>query len=303
MTQKKQVLLICGPTASGKSALALALAARRGGVLVNADSMQIYKELRVITARPSEEEEAKAPHRLYGVAMVGEPWSAAKWRSAALAEIAGAEAPILVGGTGFYLEALIDGLSPVPDVPAGVREEMEALYEKLGGAAFHARLAGDDPVLAARLNPNDRQRLVRGAEVLAATGKPLSHWQDLPRVGPPEELEFRAVLLMPERAGLYARCDARFDAMLGQGALEEVRALLEAGYGPELPAMRAVGVAELALYLAGKMTLDQAVEAGKRETRRYAKRQLTWLRNRMARERPRYGFEIAEDAAAALRCF
>lgn len=279
------VLVIAGPTASGKSALALALAERLGAVLVNADSMQLYRELAVLTARPSEAELATVPHRLFGILPAAEPCSAGRWRELALAEIAAAhtqaQLPILVGGTGLYLEALMRGIAQTPSVPASVREKVRARLAALGPAALHAELARRDPHAAARLQPGDRQRILRALEVLEATGKPLSQWQAEAARAAPAGLAFETVLLMPPRAALYAACDRRFAHMVEAGALDEVRALLALGLDPGLPAMKAIGVAELGAYLAGKTSLAGAIRAGQQATRRYAKRQFTWFRHRL----------------------
>ncbi|HZT50487.1 MAG TPA: tRNA (adenosine(37)-N6)-dimethylallyltransferase MiaA [Stellaceae bacterium] len=279
------ILIIAGPTASGKSALALALAEALGGTVINADSMQVYRDLRVLTARPDPAAEARAPHRLYGVIDAAEACSAGRWRGMALAEIAAARAegrlPLLVGGTGLYLHALLHGLAPVPPVPAAVRAEARALHAALGGAAFRARLAARDPEAAARLAPGDTQRLVRAWEVVAATGRTLGEWQ---RAAGPEGAiaDAAAIVLRPPRAALYAACDSRLAAMLEAGAVEEVAALLARGLAPALPAMKAVGVREIAALVRGETTRAAALAAAQQATRRYAKRQMTWLRHRMA---------------------
>lgn len=278
------ILIVAGPTASGKSALALAIAQAFGGTVINADSMQVYRDLRVLTARPGPDAEARAPHRLYGVIDAAEACSAGHWRTLALAEIEAARdagrLPVLVGGTGLYLHALVHGLAAVPPIPAVVRAEARALHAELGGAAFHARLAARDPEAAARLQPGDSQRLVRAYEVVLATGRTLGDWQRAPSPGGVGDIA--AVLLLPPRASLYAACDARFAAMLEGGAVEEVRALLARGLAAELPAMKAVGVREIAGMLRGRATRDETVAAAQQATRRYAKRQITWVRHRMA---------------------
>jgi tRNA dimethylallyltransferase len=278
-----RVLLIAGPTASGKSALALALAERHGGVVINADSMQVYRELRVLTARPTTGDEARASHRLYGCVAVTEAWSVARWLAAARTEIdaaVGAGRPaIVVGGTGLYFQALTEGLAPIPDIAEAVRAEARTLAAELGSAGLHARLAGLDPEGAARLRPSDPQRLIRAWEVLAQTGKPLRYWQALPPDPPGLALPWRGLVLAPSRAALYVRCDARLAAMIDAGALDEVRAL--DGLDPALPALRALGVPELRRHLRGEIDLETALAAAQRATRHYAKRQLTWLRNKM----------------------
>ena len=277
------VLIVAGPTASGKSALALAIAEAFDGTIINADSMQVYRDLRVLTARPGPDAEARAPHRLYGVIDAAEACSAGRWRRLAVAEIEAARGagrlPVVVGGTGLYLHALLHGLAPVPPIPAAVRAEARGLHAVLGGVAFQARLAERDPD-AARLAPGDTQRLIRAWEVLTATGRTLADWQRMPGGG--ERNGAATVLLLPPRAALYPACDARFAGMMELGAVEEVRALLARGLAPDLPAMKAVGVREIADMLRGRATRDEAVAAAQQATRRYAKRQLTWIRHRMA---------------------
>jgi tRNA dimethylallyltransferase len=283
------VVVVAGPTASGKSSVALELAEAFGGVIINADSMQVYRELRLLTARPTEADEARAPHRLYGVMAAIEPCSAGRWRALALAEIERARGAgkiaIVVGGTGLYLRALTEGLAPVPEVPAAVRAETTRLYERLGGERFRAALGQRDPVMAGRLEAGDRQRLIRAWEVMAASGTSLAEWQALMPEGDALEAPVTKLILSPPRQALYARCDARFAAMVSAGALEEVAALLALHLDPQLPVMKALGVRELALHLAGELTLDEAVAAGQQATRRYAKRQGTWFRNQMAEAR------------------
>jgi tRNA dimethylallyltransferase len=278
------VLIVAGPTASGKSELALAIAEAFNGTIINADSMQVYRDLRVLTARPGPDAEARVPHRLYGVIDAAEACSAGRWRGLALAEIAAAHAagrlPLLVGGTGLYLHALLHGLAPVPAIPDAVREEARALHAALGGEAFRVRLAALDAEAAARLAPGDTQRLVRAYEVAAATGRTLGDWQRAP--SGEGGIEARAVLLLPPRAALYAACDVRFAAMMEAGAVEEVRALLARHLSPELPAMKAVGVREIAALVEGRATRAEAIAAAQQSTRRYAKRQMTWIRHRMA---------------------
>lgn len=276
------VWLIAGPTASGKSALALALAEREDGEVVNADSMQLYRDLAVLTARPSAEDEARAPHHLYGIADAADGWSVGRWLAAATTVLDGVaargRAAIVVGGTGLYFRALTKGLAEIPAIPAHVRAAAEALFDGAGEAAARARLAALDPAAQARISSGDRQRLVRALEVAMATGRPLTEWQAATRPTLPPG-SYRALALEPPRAALYARCDARLAAMAATGALDEVRTLMTRGLDPNLPAMKATGLRELARHLAGELTLDQAIAAGAQATRRYAKRQLTWLRN------------------------
>ena len=282
---QRRIWLIAGPTASGKSALALRLAAATGAEIVNADSMQLYRGLRVLTAAPSPAEEAQAPHHLFGTVDPADGWSVGRWLRAAseiLAEIEARGRPaILVGGTGLYFRALAKGLAEAPTIPAAVRRDAEADYAALGEAAFRARLAGADPAAAARIAANDRQRLVRAWEVYAATGVSLSDWQQTGEPVLPAGA-WRAAALEPPRQLVYARCDARLETMVREGALAEVEGLMARGLDPALPAMKAVGVRELAAHLRGDATLTEALQAAQRETRRYAKRQLTWMRGQMA---------------------
>jgi tRNA dimethylallyltransferase len=282
---KQSVLIIAGPTASGKSVLALELADMFGGTVINADSMQIYRDLRILTARPDASAEARVSHRLYGFLDAAERGSAAQWRALALDEIAAAtragKLPIIVGGTGLYLRALEKGLAPVPEIPEQIRGEATDLYRLLGGVGFRERLAELDPE-GARLLPGDRQRLVRAYEVVRATGRPLGAWQSEP--SPPAPYRFATILLMPPREWLYAGCEARFVQMIEAGALAEVASLAARGLDPELPAMKALGVPELLQHLRGEMALEVAVTAAQQRTRQYAKRQMTWFRHQMLPE-------------------
>jgi tRNA dimethylallyltransferase len=280
-----KAILIAGPTASGKSAAALALAEDLRGAIINADSMQVYRELAVLTARPSAADLGRAPHRLYGTVPAAETYSVGAWLEHAVHAIGEAEleerVPILVGGTGLYFKALLEGLAPVPDIPAEIRKVWRAKAETLGAEALHRELAARDPTIAARLKPSDTQRLVRALEVIDATGVSLIEWQGEavpPRLSPDSVVK---LVIAPEREPLYAAIDARFDAMLAQGAVEEVRALLAQRLDPGLPAMCAHGVRELQAYLAGAATLDEAAAKAKTESRRYAKRQMTWLKRFM----------------------
>jgi tRNA dimethylallyltransferase len=271
------VIVIAGPTASGKSAVALALARALGGTIINADASQLYADLRIITARPTPEEEAAAPHRLYGVLDGDDTASAARWAAMARAEIVAAEAagrlPILVGGTGMYLRSLIDGLAPVPPIDAGVR----AAVRELSPGAVHAALEREEPGAAARLAPADQQRTRRALEVVRSTGRPLSAWQQQ-RHGR-LEADVRGVVMTMPRPQLYARCEARFDAMLAAGAMEEVAALMARRLPADRPVLKAVGVPPLAACLAGDLPLAEAVARAKQDTRHYAKRQTTWFGN------------------------
>jgi tRNA dimethylallyltransferase len=293
-----QAILIAGPTASGKSGAALELACRLGGTLINADSMQVYRELRVLTARPSESEEARAAHRLYGTVSAAESCSVGRWLNdvaSVLAEAQGeARLPILVGGTGLYFKALTEGLAPVPDVPAEVRSYWREETAKRSREALHQELVARDPAMAARLKPADPQRIVRALEVIDATGISLAEWQGgsaSPLLAPSDVLR---LVIAPEREPLYAAIDARFDRMIEEGAIEEVRALLDLGLHPGLPAMRAHGVRELGAYLSGAISREDAVAKAKTESRRYAKRQMTWLRRFMS------DWQWFPDAASAI---
>ncbi len=279
----ERAVLIAGPTASGKSALALGLAERLGGEIVNADSMQVYSEMRVLTARPSEAEEARVPHHLYGITDAAAPLSAGRWAvlaAAAMRDIAArGKLPIVVGGTGLYFRALVEGLAPVPQIPAHIRAEVRAEVAEAGPHA-HALLAEADPALAAGIRPSDKQRIARGIEVLRATGRPLSAWQQDPSV-PLVTGRFARIVLAPEREWLRERIGRRFNLMLAEGALAEASAMAALDLDPALPAMKALGLRPLIAHLAGALSLEEAAEAGKKETRAYAKRQETWLRTQM----------------------
>ena len=273
-----RIWLIAGPTASGKSALALRLADAVGGEIVNADALQLYRDLRVLSARPSPEEEARTPHHLFGIVDAAEGWSVGRWLVAATQALAGISGPaVVVGGTGLYFKALTQGLANVPPVPAAFRASVAEQYDVYGEAAFRELLARVDPAAVQRIAPGDRQRLCRAREVFEATGKSLSDWQG-ETAGALDE-PWNAVVLEPPRDALYARCDARLAAMVEEGALEEAAALSARGLAPSLPALKAVGYRELAAHLAGELTLDEAIAAAQQETRRYAKRQMTWFRN------------------------
>lgn len=276
-----RIWLIAGPTASGKSALALRLAEVIGGEVVNADALQLYADLKVLTARPDDAEMARAPHHLFGTVDAAEGWSVGRWQRAALDMIAALAArrrdAILVGGTGLYFRALTLGLSEIPAIPVKLRQGVDLEFEVLGEATFRARLAEVDPRAAARISPGDRQRLARAWEVYAATGKSLSD-HHVASEGALAAGSWRAVTLEPPREALYGRCDARLEAMVAGGALTEVQRLLDRNLDPALPAMKAVGVPPLAAYLRGEISLETAVTAAQQDTRRYAKRQLTWAR-------------------------
>lgn len=273
-----------GPTASGKSALALALAARLDGEIVNADSMQVYRDFRTLTARPSVEEEGQAPHHLYGHIDAGELYSAGRWLSEAMAAIeaisARGKTPILVGGTGLYFKALTEGLA---DILAANPETRAALRERAareGAPALHAELAARDPITATRLEPNDGPRILRALEVLKTTGESISALHASTKA-PLAPAQWRGFALTPDREALYSAINARFDAMLEAGALDEVRAFAARGLDPALPAMKAHGAPALMAHLRGEMSLSDAAAIGQRDTRRYAKRQFTWIAGQM----------------------
>ena len=274
-------LIVAGPTCTGKSALALGLAERFNGTVINADSMQVYRDLRILTARPGPEEEARAPHRLYGVRPAACPGDVAWWRAAAIAAMEEARSagrlPILCGGSGLYLAALTGGLAPIPPVDAATRAEARELLARIGPEALHGRLAAADPETAARLRPSDGQRIARAWEVWRSSGVGLAAWQARPPT--PAAWRFAAFLLTPDRAWLQRAVAGRFVRMLQAGALDEVRGLLRQGLANELPIMRALGVPELAAHLRGAITLHEASERAVLATRRYAKRQSTWFRH------------------------
>ncbi|WP_428490011.1 tRNA (adenosine(37)-N6)-dimethylallyltransferase MiaA [Rhodopila sp.] len=274
-------LIVAGPTASGKSALALAIAERLDGCIINADSMQVYRELRVLTARPTPEQEARVPHRLYGVRPAAEAGSVAWWRTQALAAMeetrAAGRLPILTGGSGMYFAALTDGLADIPDPGPAARAEARRLLAEQGAAPLHKSLAHVDPATAARLNPEDSQRIARAWEVWRGTGRGLVAWQA--NRGPAAPWRFKAILLDPPRDALRAAIAARFGAMLNDGALCEVRALLALNLDPSLPALRAHGVPELAAHLRGTLSLQQAGRRAELVTGQYTRRQATWFRH------------------------
>ncbi|ARJ64358.1 tRNA (adenosine(37)-N6)-dimethylallyltransferase MiaA [Magnetospirillum sp. ME-1] len=280
----RPALVVAGPTASGKSGLALAVAREFDGVVINADSMQVYDALPLLTARPSVEDVGAAPHRLYGILPPEEICSAARWGALAAVEMEAAWAagklPILTGGTGLYLRAVMEGLSPIPDIPEGVRAAARALLAEKGNATFHALLAGRDPEMAARLDPGNSQRLARAWEVLEATGRSLAQWQNEPREGGVAARWFTLVL-DPERPRLYAQCESRFAAMMAAGALDEVREFESLRLAADLPITKALGRRELAAHLAGEMVLAAAITAAQQATRNYAKRQGTWFRHQL----------------------
>ncbi len=281
----KRAILIAGPTASGKSGLALRLAEALGGLVINANSMQVYRELRILTARPSVEEEARVPHALYGGVPGSEAYSAGRFATDAARALGEAREkglrPIIVGGTGLYFKALTEGLSPMPEIPAEIRAHWRSEAGKMPEGALHAVLARRDPEMAARLAPGDTQRIVRALEVLEASGESLSQWQQRPRAPVLDAAETVRLVVAPERSALYARIDARFDKMIAAGAFEEVQQLATLGLDPQLPVMNALGVRPLMQHVAGALPLAEAIAAAQTETRQYAKRQLTWARGHM----------------------
>lgn len=271
--------VIAGPTASGKSAYALELAAKCNGIIINADASQVYADLPILSAQPSEEDKAAVPHRLYGMIPGEEHCSAARWVELARAEIARAHDmgahPILVGGTGLYIASLLEGIAEVPPMDAAVREEVRALVPELVRSA----LEQEDPVMARRLHPNDRQRNARALEVVRSSGRSLAHWQAETGPGLLPDVSLRVSLILPEREILYGRCDQRFDQMMAAGALDEVARLARRNLDPTLPVMKALGVPPLMAALEDQITLDEAIEQSELQTRQYAKRQLTWFKS------------------------
>ena len=282
-----KVHIIAGPTASGKSGRALELAEKHDGVIINADSLQIYQDLPMLSACPSAEDRALAPHKLYAFLQAEEVYSAQIWREAAEIEIREARAqgktPIICGGTGFYILALTRGLSPIADVPDAVRDKFIALAKEQGSQSLHAILSQCDPVAAARLHPNDTQRLIRACEVFEATGKTITHWQSLPRSGAIKGIDFNVEIIMPERALLHERCNLRFELMVQNGVLDEVQALdqrIKSGeISPDAAVTRTLGFGPLQRYINGDIPLDEAITLAKIDTRQYAKRQSTFFNN------------------------
>ncbi|HUE44625.1 MAG TPA: tRNA (adenosine(37)-N6)-dimethylallyltransferase MiaA [Aestuariivirgaceae bacterium] len=299
MAERRRAILIAGPTASGKSAAALDLAQALGGVIVNADAMQVYAEIKVLSARPGPEEQRLAPHRLFGHVPARQAYSVSRW----LADARGAigetwgkgRAAIVVGGTGLYFRSLDQGLAEVPDVPAKIRAKWRRALAERGSEALHEELSIRAPEEGRRLRPSDGQRIARALEVLEATGEPLAvHHARGAATSPLAGAAVTRIAIIPERAALYRRCDARFVQMMERGALDEVKRLLALDLDPALPAMRAIGVQALARHLTGEIDCDEAVRIAQRETRNYAKRQLTWLRHQMP------AFQQVDDADAAV---
>lgn len=287
---KNKVVFIAGPTAGGKSGLALWLAERARGTVINADSMQVYRELRVITARPSEAEEARAPHKLYGYRAAAEPFSAADWaadaRHAISETLNEGRLPIVVGGTGLYLRTLIYGIAKVPEIPTTVRDDVRHLIHEKGAAEGHRLLTREDPDMAARLHTSDGQRIARALEVVRATGKSLLHWQEQAHgtgLEADESLDLVRTVLLPPREEVYANADARLVTMIDdEGALDEIRALDAMALDPALPAMKVLGVPEFRRYIRGEISKSEALTLAQTATRQFAKRQYTWFRNQFS---------------------
>ena len=280
------VIVIFGPTASGKSSLAIDIAREFDGVVINADSMQVYEELRVLTARPSAPRTRRwRPHKLYGVLSAAEVCSAGRWLQLAVPEIEAArranKLPIIVGGTGLYIRALMEGLNDMPEISDDCRETARSKFSEMGPDAFHKLLADVDPATAARIRPSDPQRMMRAYEVYLSSGRPLSEWQaEAP--APPLDARFLVIALKPDRDDLYAACDGRAEGMLAAGALDEVAALAEMNLDPELPAMKALGVPDLLRHIDGEASREEALASLQQATRNYAKRQLTWLNHQIS---------------------
>jgi tRNA dimethylallyltransferase len=286
MPDQTRAVLIAGPTASGKSALALALAEELDSVIINADSMQIYRDLRILTARPSSDEEARVPHRLYGHVDAATNYSVGRYVTEAAEVLGGIERegrlPIFVGGTGLYFKALTRGLAAIPPIPDAVRKAVRERLAAEGPEALHVELTKADSVTAQRLKTTDRQRIARALEVVLATGRPLSDWHHRMEAPLLDPARIATAFVSPQRPELYARIDARFDTMLEAGALDEVGKLARRGLDPQLPAMKAHGVPWLVQHLEGRMTLEEASQQAKLDVRHYAKRQYTWFRHQLA---------------------
>lgn len=281
--------IIAGPTASGKSARALEIAAKENGVILNADSVQVYDGLPILSAQPSEEDKAAAPHELYGTYHPNDDCSAGNWREDVLRKINDVmeqgKTPIVCGGSGLYIKALMEGFSPIPDIPDEIRQRVIRMQEELGNPAFHDALKKRDPVMAERLHPYHTARLVRAYEVIEATGKSLAEFQNLPKDAPPAHWDFYVTLIMPEREELYRRCNMRFEQMLERGALEEVEAFTAKIESEEIKEnsllCRALGYTRLRDYMKGTLPKNEAIALSQQDTRQYAKRQMTWFRNQL----------------------
>ncbi len=298
---QKQVIIIAGATASGKSALGVTLAKRIGGEIVNADSMQLYRDLPTLTAAPSQDDLSVVPHHGYGVMDGGVRCSVGHWLKVTQGYVSDCrrrgKIPVLVGGTGMYIRAAMEGISPIPDIDAAYRKQATTMLAALGGGAFRRELGEYDPVLAARLDDGDSQRLIRGMEVWLATGIPLSRWQDQPQTGG-ITANFTTIRIAPPRDQLYARCDRRLGLMIEDGVLVEAGRLMERRLDPSLPLMKSVGLVPIFEYLKGKTSLDTAIAKARQDTRRYAKRQTTWFNNQFVdnfREDSDYNKQYSES--------
>ncbi len=283
MTQPNPVLIIGGPTASGKSQLALEYAKANNGIIINADSMQVYKELPTLTAQPSDSDMALVPHKLYGVLAGDDTCSVARWQRMALQELTKAwqqdKLPIVVGGTGLYLQSLLTGISDIPDIDPAIRRQAKTLHQELGSEAFHSRLQAMDPATAVKLHPGDTQRMIRAYEVIQSTGKSIADWQKQKNTSAIAKLDCTVKLIMPPKEELHRKANERLAKMINNGALKEVQNLLNKNYAPNLPVMKALGVTELSAHLQGKITLPEAIELIQIATRQYIKRQITWFKN------------------------
>lgn len=285
----KTIHIVCGPTASGKSGFAMDLAERENGIIINCDSLQIYSDLPILTAQPNANDREKIPHMLYGTLHPNDVCSAGNWREMVIPVIEkiieNEQKPIITGGSGLYIKALMQGLSPMPDIPDDVRKHASATQKRLGNPAFHEALSARDPIIGERLDPHNSARLIRAWEVLDTTGKSLSEWQNLPLETPPAHWDFTVHTIMPERETLYERCHERFDWMINNGALDEVRAFqthIDNGdVDVGVPLTKALGFQPLCAYLNGDMSKDDAITRAKTDTRHYAKRQMTWFRNQI----------------------
>lgn len=303
---QKPVLIVCGPTASGKSALAVDIAIEFGGIVINADSMQVYRELRILTARPDDADMRRVPHRLYGIASVTDVFSAGRWQPLAIKEIQASHAagklPIVCGGTGFYIKALTEGLSNIPEIPAVVRDEVRRRIEQEGIEAAYRDLATRDPKTAALLNAGDTQRVTRALEVFEATGRPLADWQQDAKIGPDPDWKMTTILIQPDRNSLNRAINERFSAMIDKGAQEEVAAL--GTLDGDLPALKAVGVPDLRRHLAGELDRETAVARAQTATRQFAKRQTTWFNNQIVANKTintQYSESLSEEIFAFIR--
>ncbi len=280
---RHEVIILTGPTGSGKSALAMQWAMERGGVILNADAMQMYADVRILTARPSMEDEARVPHRLYGIWQAAEVGSVTRWLEVVIHEIrrcwSEGKLPILVGGTGMYIKVLMEGISPIPDIPSDIRQEVRAMPH----TSLHPTLAAVDAAMAARLKPGDTQRLARALEVIRTTGRSLADWQKEPRTPPLPEAQFNLYIHTLPRETLYERINQRVHIMVEEGAIEEVEALLRLGLPPAMPLSQAVGVPEFTAYLQNIIPLEEAITRTQQHSRNYAKRQETWMRNQFGK--------------------